>query len=586
MALSLQGAGVSGGIAIGPIHILDRGELEINEYSLPDDLLAEEIERYTHALNIAKKQLRDIRGHIPASTPPDIAAFIDTHLLMLDDAALAKAPIEIIKSHHCNAEWALKLQRDTLVNVFDEMDDPYLRTRRDDVDHLVNSILRLLLNSPIHHGVMHIQEHRLSGHILVADDLSPADTVLMQHQGVAAFVTESGGPTSHTAILARSLRIPAIVGVHHARQFLNDGETIIVDGYRGWLVASPNEHILQDYQWQRKKRQQQHAEFIKTRTQAAVTLDGTAIALRANIELPDDVPGVEEVGAEGVGLYRTEYLFMNRSTPPDEEEQFGTYLDVIKNLAGKPLTIRTIDLGADKQVDGGRPGSAIGTNPALGLRAIRLCLKEPALFLPQLRAILRVSAFGPVRMMIPMISNTQELLQILLLVQQTKRQLERQNISYDPSMPIGGMVEVPAAALNAEMFLQHLDFLSIGTNDLIQYTLAIDRIDDEVSYLYDPLNPAVLQLIATTLKAGRLHNKPVTMCGEMAGDTSYTRLLLGLGLCDFSMHPNTLPEVKYIITNSHRGKLMKLASGLLTATNHQQFYTQLEAFNVDASGLS
>lgn len=577
MSFAQLGTGVSKGIAIGPVHILYRDELEIPEYVLPEKFIPDEQTRYTAAIIIARKQLHDTLEKIPANTPTDISEFIDTHLLMLSDSALSKAPLEIIARQQCNAEWALKIQRDALVRVFDEMADPYLRTRRDDVDHVVNSIQRILLNSPVHHSVTPAQEHPHTGHILVTDDLSPADTVLMQHQGIAGFITEGGGPTSHTAILARSLGIPAIVGLHHARERLRDDETIILDGQEGWLLASPDELSLQHYHQKRRQLHQQYLESIKNRDQPAVTRDGQTITLMANIELPSDIQAVHDIGAQGIGLYRTEFLFMNRSAPPDEEEQFRIYKDVIDKLDGKLLTIRTIDLGADKQVDGSSLENA-ATNPALGLRAVRLCLKEPELFLPQLRAILRVSAFGPVRILLPMLSNVNELKLILEMIADAKKDLHKANIPFDEDIAIGGMIEVPAAAIKASMFLEYLDFLSIGTNDLIQYTLAIDRIDEEVNYLYDPLNPGVLQLIAHSIEAGKLHGKPVGMCGEMAADPRFTRILLGLGLTEFSMHASNLPIIKQVINQSEFSSLANQTGAIMACTAYEDFLARLNDF--------
>lgn len=580
MTFAQLGTGVSKGIAIGPVHILYRDELEIFEYALPEKFIPDEQSRYTAAISLARKQLHDILAKIPASTPPDIAEFIDTHLLMLNDSALAKVPVEIIAKQQCNAEWALKLQRDALVRVFDEMEDPYLRTRRDDVDHVVNTIQRILLNSPVHHGANPAQEHPHTGHILVTDDLSPADTVLMQHQGIAAFITESGGPTSHTAILARSLGIPAIVGLHNARERLRDDETIILDGQQGWVIATPDESSLQYYHQKRRQEHLQYLESIKNKDLPAVTRDGHTITLMANIELPADIPAVQEIGAQGIGLYRTEFLFMNRSSPPDEEEQFKTYKDVIDQLNGKLLTIRTLDLGADKQVDGGshQTSASTTTNPALGLRAIRLCLKEPELFVPQIRAILRASAYGHVRILLPMLSNINELKLILEIIKNVKTELTAQGIPYDKDITIGGMIEVPAAAIKARMFLEHLDFLSIGTNDLIQYTLAIDRIDEEVNYLYDPLNPAVLHLIALSVEAGKLLDKPVGMCGEMAADPRFTRILLGLGLTEFSMHASNLPAIKQVINDSTLSVLSDLTHEIMQTTDYDAFLLHLNNF--------
>jgi len=564
MTIALHGMGVSRGIAIGKVHIVKRDQLDIREYSIKKHRVVDEVKRFENALTHARQQLRAIREHIPDSTSVDIEAFIDTHLLMLDDAALTKEPMRLIKELSCNAEWALKLQRDALVAVFDEMDDAYLRTRKDDVDYVVNRIQRVLLNqTPLQHEK---PDQQLTDYIVMANDLTPADTVLMQHHGIAAFATEFGGPTSHTAILARSLGIPAIIGLQNALRYIKDDEEIILDGSSGVILVDPDRHELSHYHHLQKKEKRYFSNLGKLKNKPAITLDEVPIALYANIELPKDFETVIEVGASGVGLYRTEFLYMNREAPPDEEEHYATYKEVIDVLKGLPLTIRTLDLGADKQVDGGRQSGPVTTNPALGLRAIRLCLKEPALFRPQLRAIIRASVHGPVRIMIPMLSNVHEMQQVLQMVNDIKNELDELNTPFDHDLQIGGMIEVPAAAVCADIFAKQLDFLSIGTNDLIQYTMAIDRVNDEVNYLYDPLNPAVLRLIHTTIKSGKKEKIPVAMCGEMAGETKYTRLLLGLGLREFSIHPATLLEVKQIIIDSNVGELQVLANKALKAS--------------------
>ncbi|MDV3237744.1 MAG: phosphoenolpyruvate--protein phosphotransferase [Gammaproteobacteria bacterium] len=577
MAVQLTGIGVSRGIVIGKAHTLLRGELEVLEYSIPKHLLGDEVARFRRALEIARGQLRAIRERVPPNTRADIVEFIDTHILMLEDSTLTIAPEHLIHSLQCNAEWALKLQRDALVQVFEEMDDAYLRTRKDDIDHVVSRLQRILIHEHQEHD--DIAEGRLNGRILLADDLTPADAVLMQHQGIAAFVTEYGGPLSHTAIIARSLRVPAVVGVRHVRRYLKDDELIIVDGQRGIIIAGADEALLAHYRALQAEEQRQQRALKKLKGAAAVTRDGIAIRLQANIELPEDVQGVLAAGAEGVGLYRTEFLFMNREDTPDEAEQLDAYAEVIRQLDGLPLTIRTLDLGADKEVDGGHAPGRLCTNPALGLRAIRLCLRNPNLFRPQLRAILRASALGPTRLMVPMLSNAQEVLQVLELIAETRRELDAEGLAYDPDMPVGGMIEVPAAALSADFFARKLDFLSIGTNDLIQYTLAIDRIDDEVNYLYDPLHPAVLSLIHRVIDAGRQAGIPVSMCGEMAGDPRYTRLLLGLGLRDFSMLPATLLEVKHIVNGSDTGQLGPLIRKLLKEHEPARIAALLERIN-------
>ncbi|MBA3495129.1 MAG: phosphoenolpyruvate--protein phosphotransferase [Gammaproteobacteria bacterium] len=578
MSISLHGVGVSRGIAMGRAHILHRDQLEVSEYCLKAEYIVEEVRRFEQAVLTARQQLRAIRDHIPPATAADIAAFIDTHLLMLEDSALTQEPARLITERRCNAEWALKIQRDALVAVFEEMDDPYLRTRKDDVDHVVNRMQRILLNQgPMRHEV---PDSRLRGYIVLADDLTPADTVLMQHHGIAAFATEHGGPTSHTAILARSLGIPSIVGLHQARRYVREEDLVIIDGISGVLLVDPDPETIRYYEGLQQQERVHFAELIKLKGAPAITGDGIKICLEANIELPKDFESVLNVGALGVGLYRTEYLYMNRDRPPAEEEQFQVYSQALHALQGMPITIRTLDLGADKQVDSstGRERRVL-TNQALGLRAVRLCLKEPGLFLPQLRAIIRASALGPVRLLIPMLSNLQELYQVLAIIAEIRADFRSNAVLFDPDMRIGGMIEVPAAALCADLFAKQLDFLSIGTNDLIQYTLAVDRVDDEVSYLYDPVHPAVLRLIRITIQAARDHKKPVVMCGEMASDLRYVRLLLGLGLRDFSVHPAVLLEVKKIINNTRLEEVMSLSEQVLAASSSSEINDLLGRIN-------
>ena len=556
LIISLHGIGASQGIAIGKVYVVERGHIEVHERRLPKSRIDTEVRRFEAALAIARAELDSVKDRIPADAGAEIASFIDTHLLMMDDVALRVEPVRHIREQRCNAEWALKLQRDALVSVFDAMDDEYLRTRKDDVVHVVDRIQQALTGAQKRDS----QVMPVKGRIVFADDLTPADTVLMQHRGVAAMITEFGGPTSHTAILARSLRIPAVVGLHNSRPYLRNDEVVVVDGREGVVMVNPQRDVIDYYRDLISRHRRKEVERRKLKKAPAVSVDGEAIRLQANVELTSDVDLVQEVGAAGVGLYRTEFLFMNRDQPPDEQEQFVAYQQVAASVPGAPITIRTLDLGADKQVDGGRPGAPISTNPALGLRAIRLCLKEHSLFKPQVRAILRVSAKAAVRMMIPMLSTMHELVQVQQVIKDCKHELEVEGIAFDAQMPVGAMIEVPAAAICADMFARQLDFLSIGTNDLIQYTIAIDRVDDEVNYLYDPLHPAVLRLILTTIRAGEKTGIPVAMCGEMAGDSRYTRLLLGLGLKEFSVHPNSLLEVKQVVKESHIGDLRKMAA--------------------------
>lgn len=574
MPLSLPGIVVSKGIAIGKARVQQHGQLDIVEYVLPEEYIEDEIARFTHALHSARQQLKTIRAQIPGDTPRDIAAFIDTHLLMLEDAALSSIPIEIIREHRCNAEWALKLQQDALVQVFDAMEDPYLRTRRDDVDHVVHRIQHILLHED--HMPSAVESDRAEPRIVIAVDLAPGDLVLLHNHNIAAIVTERGGPLSHTAILARSLGIPALVGVSRVHQYIGNDELLVVDANNGALLTGLDVKALEFYR--RLQRSERHAQrkLQQLKGEPATTLDHVDITLRANIELSEDITAMRRVGANGVGLYRTEFLFMNRESPPSEEEQFHVYRHTVKRLKGAPLTIRTLDLGADKEII---PGSTTSTNPALGLRAIRLCLQEPDLFRTQLRAILRASAYGPLRILIPMLTTPEEIPQVLGLIESAKAELKREKKRFDPEVMVGGMIEVPAAALCSDIFARQLDFLSIGTNDLMQYTLATDRIDETVNHLFDPLNIGVLRLIDTVLKAGRVAGTPVAMCGEMAGDPALTPLLLALGLREFSVPPASLLEVKRLIRQSDTAKLKRQLGKLLYSEKALELSEKLNEIN-------
>jgi len=576
MTLELQGIGVSRGIAIGRAHILFHNQPDVREYLIPAFSIEQEVDRLKHATEQAREQLLAIRDHIPANAPTDVSSFIDTHLLMLNDSSLSSVPIDMIRSRRCNAEWALQLQRDALINVFNEMDDPYLRTRQDDVDHVVNRIHRILADE--HVADHEIPDGRLKDHIIIAEDLTPADTVLMQHHGIAGFVTEHGGATSHTTILARSLGIPAIVGVESVRRYIQDNEPLIIDGELGIVLAGSDGSVVTEYRKKLIDFRAHIASLSRYKTQPTKTKDDKAIKLLANAELPDDISLISNAGAEGIGLYRTEFLYMNRATPPEEEEQLAAYRDVVESIDG-PVTIRTFDLGADKTVDGGRHHGPTVNNPALGLRAIRLCLGQPAMFRTQLRAILRASAFGNVKVMFPMVSNQQELAQARNQLESCKKELDREGIDYDHHIKVGVMIEIPASAVCAEMFARQVDFLSIGTNDLIQYTLAIDRVDDQVNYLYDPLHPAVLRLIHMTLLAGKKHDTEVSMCGEMAGDPRLTRLLLAMGLNNFSMHPNAILEIKQIINETNLAELPRETLNILNMDNPFEAECLIETIN-------
>ena len=563
MSLWLSGIGVSRGIAIARIQKLHGGDLEAPEYTLSAERVEPEIARFYAAVQRAREQLRQVRGQIPAGTPDDIGAFIDTHLLMMDDRSITEATVQLIRDQKLNAEAALRRSRDALVDVFEQMDDAYLRTRKDDVEHVCGRILRILLKNE--RQLPNKGEGAEAG-IIVSDDITPADIILLAQQNVAAFVTEYGGPLSHTAILARSLGIPAIVGLRDARRLLRDGEWAIVDGEPGHLIADPDDDAVGSYRDKQAAQAAYRAGLGKLKGEPATSEDGVRCHLLANIEMAADAAEATANGAEGVGLYRTEFLYMNRKTLPTEEEQYEAYASIVSVVKG-PITIRTLDLGADKQVDSGRSQGPTPNNPALGLRAIRLCLKEPDLFRTQVRALLRASRHGHMQIMLPMISSLQEFRQALALIDDTRQTLIREGHTIADDVPVGAMIEVPAAAIAAPLLAQQARFFSIGTNDLIQYTLAIDRVDDEVNYLYDPLHPAVLRLIQMTIDAGVQGGIPVAMCGEMAGDPRYTRLLLGLGLTEFSMHPANVLEIKRIIRESRVHELRRRVRRLLVSTD-------------------
>lgn len=553
MSLLLNGTGASKGIAIGPVRIVaNHNAAEPDFYKLKPDQVSAEVVRFKRAVKAGDEHLRSISGQVPPDAPPDIVDFIDSHLLMLNDTALTSAVTKTIKSDRCNAEWALSLYHENIIAVFDRMHDAYLKTRGDDISHVIQLIQRFLSDSQARPGAA--PSKKIQHAIIVANDLTPADTILLQNQHITAFITELGGPTSHTAILARSLGIPAIVGVHRACNLLHEGERIIVDGGSGLVLAEPDKKLLTRYAKQQRADKARKKKLLSLLKRKSRTLDKVGIKLLANIELLEDIRLLKTSGADGVGLYRTEFLYLERSQEASEEEQFLAYRRVLKAMNGKPVVVRTLDIGAEKEFDAEYAGPLV-LNPALGLRAIRRSLNQPQTFLRQLRAILRASRHGPVQILFPMITSVAELDQVLDLLEQAKQQLREKKEPFNERIPIGGMIEVPAAALQVKALAKKLDFLSIGTNDLIQYTLALDRIDKEVNYLYDPLHSGVLRLIEMIIRAANQANIPVAMCGEMAGDPLYTRLLLGLGLREFSAHPSTLSEIKEIILSSDISKL-------------------------------
>ncbi|MDN4056034.1 phosphoenolpyruvate--protein phosphotransferase [Massilia sp. YIM B02763] len=552
-SFTLHGIPVSRGISIGRAHLLTPAALDVKHYLVPEEQVEAEVERLQHAIGEVHRNLQEMWTELPKDAPTELGAFIDVHVLILSDPMISEAPLDIIRTRHYNAEWALVTQIDELSAQFDEIEDPYLRERKQDIQQVAERVLKVLMGTELHAPPVRPsgEDHFQPQMIVVAHDISPADMLAFRDRSFVGFVTDVGGQNSHTAIVARSLDIPAAVGMSQASRLIEQDDWVIVDGDAGVVICNPSALVLEQYRARQTALMKARKRLLKLKKTPAVTRDGTAITLLANIELPDDCGPALDAGAAGVGLFRSEFLFMGRGAQglkvPGEDEQFEQYRKAVLAMKGRPVTIRTLDVGADKPLD---QAEHTALNPALGLRAIRYCLAEPQMFLAQLRAILRASACGKVRMLIPMLAHAFEIDQTLVLIEQAKQQLRERSIKFDEAIEVGAMIEIPAAALALPMFVKRMDFLSIGTNDLIQYTLAIDRVDYEVAHLYNPLHPAVLQLIAMTIDAGRKAGIDVAVCGEMAGDVKLTRLLLGMGLREFSMHPAQLLAVKQEILSS------------------------------------
>ena len=548
-SFTLHGIPVSRGIAIGRAHLLAPAALDVQHYLIAEDQVEAEVARLQSALATVRTELQTIWSDLPKDAPAELGAFIDVHALILSDPMIADMPLDIIRTRYYNAEWALVTQIEELSAQFEEIEDTYLRERKADIQQVGERILKALI------GSANLLPKNVDGDnphmIVVSHDISPADMLQFRDRAFSGFVTDVGGQNSHTAIVARSLDIPATVGVSFASTLIAQGDWVIIDGDAGVVVVDPAPIVLDQYREKQARQLRERKKLGKLKKMPSVTLDGTPVLLLANIEFPDDCVHALEGGAHGIGLFRSEFLFMGRTAPatklPSEEEQFQSYKQAVIAMKGRPVTIRTLDIGSDKPIDEDEQTSL---NPALGLRAIRYCLAEPQMFMTQLRAILRASAFGPIKLLIPMLSHAFEIDQTLAMIEQAKAQLRAEKIKFDAEIPVGAMIEVPGAALALPMFIKRLDFLSIGTNDLIQYTLAIDRVDHEVAHLYNPLHPSVLFLLSTTIAMAAKAEVPISVCGEMAGDIRLTRLLLGMGLREFSMHPAQLLSVKNEILNS------------------------------------
>jgi phosphoenolpyruvate-protein phosphotransferase (PTS system enzyme I) len=584
MSIQVFGMQVSRGVAIGRAVLVASSRVDVAHYFIGVERIEAEIDRLRLARDAVAGELEALKHDMPADVPPELPAMIDVHLMLLHDETLVAATKGWIRERHYNAEWALSAQLEVLARQFDEMDDPYLRERKADVEQVVERLLHDLARAAAGGGagrVPTLAGPAVAAHdagsedplVLVANDISPADMLQFKRSVFTGFVTDVGGRTSHTAIVARSMDIPAVVGAREASRLIRQDDWLVIDGDAGVVVVNPSPIVLEEYRFRQRQSELERARLDRLRHTPAVTLDGQAVELVANIELPGDAAAALEAGAMGVGLFRSEFLFMNRDgSLPDEDEQFEAYRDVVVAMRGLPVTIRTVDVGADKPLERLTPQELRhehGLNPALGLRAIRWSLSEPGMFRQQLRAMLRASAFGPVRILVPMVAHLAEVKSILEAVARARQQLADAGRAYGP-IELGAMIEVPAAAVMIARFLRHFDFVSIGTNDLIQYTLAIDRADESVAHLYDPWHPAVLELLHQTIAAAVAAGKAVSVCGEMAGDPAFTELLLAMGLRNFSMHPACVASIKQRVLRADTRHLASALPDVLAADDPAQ----------------
>jgi phosphotransferase system enzyme I (PtsI) len=586
MTLSIHGLPVARGIAIGRAVMVVSSRIDVAHYFIKPEEVESEIDRLRAARDAVSDELHRLQASVaqmsPNDTPQELTALLDVHLMLLQDEALTGGVKHWITERLYNAEWALTTQLEIIARQFDEMEDEYLRERKADLEQVVERMLHqmkgsaaVLAPSPPRPKPKHDEDVDPTASdaidaplVLIAHDLSPADMLQFKKSVFAGFVTDVGGRTSHTAIVARSMDIPAVVGARSASQLVRQDDWVIIDGDSGVVIVDPSPIILAEYGFKQRQGDLERGRLSRLRHKPAVTLDGQRIDLLANIEMPEDTLGAVKAGAVGVGLFRSEFLFMGREAQrltrlPNEEEQYQAYKRAVEGMQGMPVTIRTIDVGADKPLDGkAREDSHL--NPALGLRAIRWSLADPSMFLTQLRAILRAAAHGEIHLLIPMLAHASEIRQTLSLLDFARAELDNRGVAYG-MVKVGAMIEIPAAALTLRTFLKHFDFLSIGTNDLIQYTLAIDRADESVAHLYDPAHPAVLRLVADTIAECLRQGKPVSVCGEMAGDVNFTRLLLGLGLRSFSMHPSQILAVKQEVLRADTSKLKDWAQQVIDA---------------------
>ncbi len=576
MAIIIRGLSVSKGIAIGKCYVLNRGQIRIEEEIVQQKLVSKEALRFDKAIKKTINQLKSIKNNISSSMKKNIGLFLDTHILLVkDEAFLSNIKNKILKKRF-SAQWAVYSEYLNIEKSFNNIKDSYIKQRIDDISHIVNIILENLNTK--RNKTKKISKY-FAKHIIVTDDLSPADVLLAHESKVVGLISEFGGRSSHSSILTTSLEMPTMVGVKKALNIFKNDDEIIIDGNEGIIIINPDQKALKYYKNLQQKILKKKKLLSNISLKKSITLDKQKIELMANLELPDELKMINQKSIDGIGLFRTEYLYTDRKDLPTEYEQFIAYKKIIKKMRNHPVIFRTLDVGSDKEIPENIKSGSIARNPALGLRGIRHSLSDQAIFINQIKAILRAGYYGEVKILLPMIANLSEVSIALKLIDKAKIILKTEKINFEDNVKVGIMIEVPSSAVLAHRFAKHIDFFSIGTNDLVQYTLAIDRIDDEVNYLYDPLNSAVLSLIKTTIDAGKKNKIPVALCGEMAGDPNYTRLLIGMGLRSFSMHPSVIPEIKNIILNTNTRKLKKISEQIISSDSTSEQNNLLNKLN-------
>ena len=572
----LQGLPVSKGIAIGRSYLIEHGKNIIKEKYIKKEHVSRELKMLDKSIDLTIKEIEVIKEKINPSIKSNVDLFLDTHIMLVKDESFINNIKSRISEKLNSPEWAIHNEYLSIKQSFNDIDDTYIKQRIDDVNHVVKMIIK---NLKLKKETASSSKKSLTDLIIVTDDLSPSDVVLAYDSNSLGIISEFGGRSSHSSILTRSLELPSTVGVKNVLSIIKNGDDIILDGEQGIVIINADDKIKTHYMQLKKKQEKNKKDLSTILNRNNVTLDKTSVEIMANLELPQELKIIKDKKADGIGLFRTEYLYVDRHDFPSETEQYEAYKKIVKNMGKLPVYFRTLDIGADKEVPENIKTGSIVRNPALGLRGIRYSLNYNNIFINQIKAILRVSNLGNVKIMLPMITTISEIHKAKELILAAKRSLVKERKKFDEDIHVGIMVEIPSCAVLANKFAKHVDFFSIGTNDLVQYTLAIDRVDDEVNYLYDPINSAVLSLLKNIINAGTKNKIPVSLCGEMAGDPNYTKLLLGLGLRSFSMHPSAIPEIKNIIINSDITMLTQISKKIINCDSNKEKMKLIEKLN-------